>query len=93
MAGWAFDQLRQFIAYKAQAAGVPVEMVDPKHTSQRCTECGHVERANRCSQSEFCCRRCGLKVHVDVNAARNIRARALCQRAHSFGLPTAAAAG
>ena len=93
MTGWAFDQLRQFIAYKAQAAGVSVEMVNAKHTSQRCAECGHVERANRCSQSEFCCRRCGLKAHADVNAARNIRARALCQRAYSFGLPTAAAAG
>ena len=93
MAGWAFDQLRQFIAYKAQAAGVRVKVVDPKHTSQRCSQCEHVERANRCSQSRFCCRRCGHDAHADVNAARNIRARALCQRAYSFGLPTAAAAG
>ena len=94
MAGWAFDQLRQFIAYKAQAAGVLVKRVDPKHTtSQRCAECGHVERANRLSQSRFCCRRCGHQAHADVNAARNIRAKALCQRAYSFGLPTATAAG
>ena len=93
MAGWAFDQLRRFIAYKAQAAGVQVKVVDPKHTSQRCAQCEHVERANRLSQSRFCCRRCGHQVHADVNAARNIRARALCQRAYSFGLPTAAAAG
>ena len=93
MAGWAFDQLRQFIAYKAQAAGVPVKVVDPKHTSQRCAECSHVERANRLSQSRFRCRRCGHATHADVNAARNIRARALCQRAYSFGPPTAAAAG
>ena len=93
MTGWAFDQLRQFIAYKAQAAGVRVKLVDPKHTSQMCSQCEHVERANRLSQSRFCCLRCGLKAHADVNAARNIRARALCQRAYSFGLPTAAAAG
>ena len=93
MAGWAFDQLRQFIAYKAQAAGVRVKVVDPKHTSQMCSQCEHVERANRLSQSRFCCRRCGHDTHADVNAARNIRARALCQRAYSFGLPTAAAAG
>ena len=93
MAGWAFDQLRQFIAYKAQAAGVQVRLVDPKHTSQMCSQCEHVERANRLSQSRFCCRRCGHQAHADVNAARNIQARALCQRAYSFGLPTAAAAG
>ena len=93
MAGWAFDQLRQFIAYKAQAAGVQVKVVDPKHTSQMCAQCEHVERANRCCQSRFRCRRCGHQAHADVNAARNTRARALCQRAYSFGLPTAAAAG
>ena len=93
MAGWAFDQLRQFIAYKAQAAGVPVKVVNPKHTSQMCSQCGHVERVNRVSQSRFCCRRCRHQAHADVNAARNIRARALCQRAYSFGLPAAAAAG
>ena len=93
MTGWAFDQLRQFIAYKAQAAGVRVKLVDPKHTSQRCSQCEHVERANRLSPSRFCCRRCGHATHADVNAARNIRAKDLCQRAYSFGLPTAVAAG
>ena len=77
MTGWAFDQLRQFIAYKAQAAGVLVQIVNPKHTSQRCAECSHVERANRSSQSEFRCCACGHKDHADINAARNIRARAL----------------
>ena len=77
----------------AQAAGVQVRLVNPKHTSQMCAECGHVERANRCCQSWFRCRQCGHQAHADVNAARNIRARALCQRAYSFGLPTAAAAG
>ena len=77
MAGWAFNQLRQFIAYKAQAAGVRVELVDPKHTSQMCSQCGHIEQANRCSPSRFGCRRCGLIDHADVNAARNIRVRAL----------------
>ena len=93
MGGWGFDQLRQFIAYKAQAAGVAVLIVDPKHTSQQCAECGHTQRANRACQSDFRCRRCGHHAHADVNAARNIRARALCQQAQSFGLPTALASG
>ena len=61
MGGWGFDQLRQFIAYKAQAAGVVVLMVDPKHTSQQCAECGHTQRANRACQSDFRCRRCELR--------------------------------
>ncbi|MYF93163.1 MAG: IS200/IS605 family element transposase accessory protein TnpB [Gemmatimonadetes bacterium] len=77
IAGWGFDQLRQFIAYKAQQAGVKLMLVDPKHTSQMCSQCGHIERANRSSQSKFRCKQCGYQAHADYNAARNIRARAL----------------
>src|SRR5262249_5056114 len=40
---WSFLQLRTFIIYKAQGAGVPVVLVDPKYTSQTCAECGHQE--------------------------------------------------
>jgi putative transposase len=71
---WSFFQLRTFIIYKAQAAGVPVVFVDPKYTSQTCAECGHREKSNRPSQSEFSCKSCGHKAHADWNAARNIRA-------------------
>ena len=76
IAGWGFNQLRQFIAYKAEAAGVKLLVVDPKHTSQMCSECEHVERANRSSQAEFHCKQCGYQAHADYNAARNIRVRA-----------------
>jgi putative transposase len=34
-ANWAFFQLRSFIAYKAQAAGVTVCAVDPRNTSRK----------------------------------------------------------
>ncbi|MDE2740792.1 MAG: transposase [Gemmatimonadota bacterium] len=77
MGSWGFDQLRQFISYKAEAAGVLLKIVDPQYTSQRCSQCGHVERGNRSSQARFCCKQCGHQAHADCNAARNIRARAL----------------
>ena len=76
MTGWAFFQLRQFIEYKAQLAGVVLGIVDPKNTSRTCAECGHCEKANRQSQEKFLCKRCGHQNHADINAARNIRARA-----------------
>lgn len=76
MTGWAFAQLRGFVEYKAHQAGVPVVLVDPKHTSQGCNVCGHVARANRRSQSRFSCQRCGYTTHADFNAAQNIRNRA-----------------
>ncbi len=69
---WSFAQLRAFLAYKAKMAGVPLVLVDPRYTSQRCCVCGHIEKANRQSQSEFLCRSCGHTAHADINAACNI---------------------
>ena len=69
---WSFAQLRTFLAYKAQRMGVPFVAVDPAYTSQRCHACGHIEKANRRSQSEFLCQSCGHTAHADVNAAYNI---------------------
>src|SRR5262249_38923382 len=66
---WAFFQLRQYIAYKAAQAGVPVYFVDPRNTSRTCSQCGHCGKANRKSQESFLCQRCGFAVNADYNAA------------------------
>jgi IS605 OrfB family transposase len=78
--GWSFFQLQIFIAYKAQIAGVPVLWVDPRHTSRTCPRCDHVAKANRKTQSEFQCVRCGHAEHADVVGAMNIAARAEVSR-------------
>lgn len=80
-AGWAFGQLREFLEYKAALAGVPVAVVDPRNTSRTCSRCGHCEKANRKDQATFVCRHCTSSLHADINAARNIRARAACKPA------------
>jgi IS605 OrfB family transposase len=87
LSGWSFHQLFSFLAYKAEDAGVPVVQVDPKNTSRMCSVCGHVEKSNRRSQSEFRCKACGHDSHADVNAALNIRA--LANRNVATGLATA----
>ena len=71
---WSFAQMRAFLEYKAAAAGCRVVGVDPRHTSQRCNACGHVERANRAG-ARFRCRQCSAQGNADLNAARNIRDR------------------
>ncbi len=76
MGGWAFHQLRAFVEYKARQAGVEVVVIDPRNTSRECPACGHIAKANRPSQAEFCCVVCGHTDHADVNAARNIASRA-----------------
>jgi IS605 OrfB family transposase len=77
LGNWAFDELRKFVEYKARRRGVPVLIVDPAHTSQTCFSCGHCERANRKSRSDFQCVKCGLSANADHNAAVNIQARAM----------------
>jgi len=79
LSGWSFHQIYTFLAYKAQIAGIPVVQVDPAYTSQTCPECGHCERSNRRSQSEFRCQRCRHEQHADVVGARNIRDAALME--------------
>ena len=51
-----------------------VEKTCPAYTSQTCSVCGHRDPESRESQSRFRCRACGMTVHADVNAARNIAA-------------------
>ena len=74
---WAFSQLRIFIEYKAQREGIPVIAVPAAYTSQTCSACGHCEKANRKSQSEFVCKICAHSENADFNSAKNIRLRAL----------------
>ena len=70
---WAFRQLRSFIEYKAKLFGVPLILVNPAYTSQKCSICGFVDENNRTSQSSFVCLRCGHSEHADLNASKNIR--------------------
>ena len=75
-ANWAFAQLSTFVQYKAASCGVPVMLVDPRHTSQTCLACGHVDRANRPSQARFECILCSFAGPADAVAACVISARA-----------------
>ena len=78
-----WGKLAIMISYKAESAGRMVMGVNPRYTSQRCAECGHIESSNRVSQAAFCCRSCGHEDHADVNAARNILWAGKAQRAHA----------
>jgi IS605 OrfB family transposase len=74
---WSFQRLRNLLAYKAEEHGCKVVDVDPRHTSQRCSRCGHIHRSNRHSQSRFKCRKCGFELNADLNGSRNIAAKHL----------------
>ena len=84
----SWGMMRQQLAYKAAWAGRELIAVDPAHTSQTCSRCGVVDRTNR-SGKEYRCGECGLAIDADLNAARNILARALAgvENPERFAVP------
>ena len=81
---WSYYELQSMIEYKAKIAGIVVNYIDPYHTSQSCSKCGHYEEGQRGKIVEgefisklhggdiFLCKECGTKLNSDFNAARNI---------------------
>lgn len=69
---WSYYQLMKFIEYKAEKYGIVVRKVNPYHTSQNCSKCGHWEEGQRITQAKFKCLKCGYEENADFNASRNI---------------------
>ena len=70
--GW-FEFKRQ-LTYKQLWRGGKVVMIPANHTSQQCSQCGHICSLNRQSQSVFMCQACNHSSNADINAAKNILA-------------------
>jgi putative transposase len=93
IAASAWSRLARRTIEKASASiGCEVVRVDPRHTSQRCSVCGHADPGNRPSQAVFSCLDCGHAEHADVNAAKNILAAGLAATARG-GRPEVGAPG
>ncbi len=71
---WARGELQDHIKRDLEWLGGRVAYVVPDYTSQKCSECGCVDKDNRHGKV-FHCKRCGYTDHADVNAAKNIKER------------------
>jgi putative transposase len=69
-AGWGL--FVSILRAKAEDAGRTWIEVDPRHTSDRCENCGHAAPENRVTQAEFRCAACGHTAQADEHAARNV---------------------
>jgi len=70
--GWG--DLFTKIAWLALKNGKPVIAVNPRHSSQECPICGHVDKSNR-SGEKFLCTNCSYTEHADTKASRTIAKR------------------
>jgi putative transposase len=68
--GWGM--FRVMLEYKTN-----VIRINPKHTSQKCNQCGHVCKENRASQSVFKCISCGHENNADINATLNLKSEGI----------------
>jgi len=72
----AWNQITSFISYKAASASMRCVAVDPRGTSQNCSDCGSIPLIKKnLSVRTHVCDDCGLVLDRDVNAARNILQR------------------
>lgn len=71
---WPHGKVRQYLTYKAEAAGISVELIDEHHTSKTCPRCG---RQNKPRGRVYRCTTCGLVAHRDVVGSINILSRKL----------------
>lgn len=67
-----FFELQRAIQSLAEEKSLIVRYVNRDYTSQKCSKCGYVDKANRISRDTFLCKCCGFTIHADNNAAKNI---------------------
>jgi len=67
----AWNQFAQVLASKAEEAGRRFIAIDPRDTSQICSQCGTMVK-KKLSTRWHKCPVCGLHLHRDINASRNI---------------------
>lgn len=70
--GWG--QFLTILGHKAESAGARLVLVNPQNTSQQCSNCGKIVQKDLSIRIHRC--QCGTVLDRDVNAAKNILARA-----------------
>jgi IS605 OrfB family transposase len=84
VSNWGFKQFETLLKYKAEQKGINVEFADPMFTSQICSGCQNQDKNSR-NKGMYRCGVCKLRIHSDVNAAKNIKNRfLLTEKKQSF---------
>lgn len=83
----SFGMFRELLTYKMKEREKYLGFVPPYYTSQKCSGCGNTDAKSRISQSEYVCTDCGLVIHADLNASKNILREGISRvaKAHPLG--------
>ncbi len=73
----AWSKFVQMLCFKAASAGCTVVKVEPRGTTQECSQCGTIVPKRLWDRMHSCA--CGFQADRDYNAALNILKRALGQ--------------
>ena len=86
MNAWPFRQISHQIAYKAKWLGLPVIVVSPEWTSEKCSECQGEMETPPVETDLLVCLNCGLVIDRDLNGAKNLLKRGLRSKPAGFAV-------
>jgi len=66
---WLYSKISWYLNYKAEQAGMRVEMQEESYTSQTCPQCLNRKKP---TGREYKCKKCGFSGHRDIVGATNI---------------------
>jgi len=67
---WTYTEINAQVKKICQELGVQVIEQASTYRSQRCSDCGWVQKSNR-KGKEFVCKQCGTCIDSDINGAKN----------------------
>lgn len=75
LTGWSVNRIDNRNQMLTEENGVSLRRVPAFNNSTTCPDCSHSEKANRATQEEFVCKKCGASYNADMVGAMNSLAR------------------
>ncbi|MCE7737569.1 MAG: transposase, partial [Candidatus Heimdallarchaeota archaeon] len=67
-----YGKFKMNLQSKGELYGIRIVFVDEAYTSQTCSGCGLIRKANRVKRGLYSCKNCKLQINADINGAINI---------------------
>ncbi|MHA2091918.1 MAG: zinc ribbon domain-containing protein [Candidatus Kariarchaeaceae archaeon] len=68
----SLQEIKNKLKSKCEQHGIKYKEIEESFTSQTCSSCLVVSKANRKHRGLYCCNNCGLVINADINGGTNI---------------------